>query len=223
MWLVKVKVTQSDSLQPHGLYNPWNSPGWNTGMGSLSFLQGIFPTQGLNPCLLYCRGILYKLSHQESPRILECVAYPFSNGSSWPRTWTGVSCIAGGFFTNWAIKEACDFWGKIKIATVAFALLPLGPLGLEKASCYLVKTFRKPPSKVHMIVTSASCGQPELSPPCFSVLGILQARILEWVAIFFSRGSSWPRIEPQFHELEADSLLSKSQRKPIKLTYQPLI
>ena len=45
---MKVKVTQSDSLQPHGLYNPWNSPGWNTGMGSLSFLQGIFPTQGLN-------------------------------------------------------------------------------------------------------------------------------------------------------------------------------
>ena len=213
----------SDSLQPHGLYNPWNSPGWNTGVGSLSFLQGIFPTQGLNPCLPYSRGILYKLSHQESPRILECVAYPFSNGSSWPRTWTGVSCIAGGFFTNWAIREACDFWGKIKIATVAFALLSLGPLGLEKASCYLVNTFRKPPRKVHMIVTSASCGQPKLSPPCFSVHGILQARILEWVAISFSRGSCWPRIEPQFHALEADSLLSKSQRKPLKLTYQPLI
>ena len=34
----------SDSLQPHGLYSPWNSPGWNTGVGSLSLLQGIFPT-----------------------------------------------------------------------------------------------------------------------------------------------------------------------------------
>ena len=32
----------SDSLQPHGLYNPWNSPGQNTAVGSLSLLQGIF-------------------------------------------------------------------------------------------------------------------------------------------------------------------------------------
>ena len=39
----------SDSLQPHGLYSPWNSPGQNTGVGSLSLLQGIFPSQGLNP------------------------------------------------------------------------------------------------------------------------------------------------------------------------------
>ena len=47
---VKAKVDQScDSLQPHGLYSPWNSPGQNTGVGSLSLLQGIFPTQGLNP------------------------------------------------------------------------------------------------------------------------------------------------------------------------------
>ena len=36
----------ADSLQPHGLYNPWNFPGQNTGVGSRSLLQGIFPTQG---------------------------------------------------------------------------------------------------------------------------------------------------------------------------------
>ena len=45
----------SDSLRPHGLYSPWNSPGQNTGVGSLSLLQRIFPTQGLNPGLLHCR------------------------------------------------------------------------------------------------------------------------------------------------------------------------
>ena len=39
-------------------------------------------------------------------RILEWVAFPFSRGSSWPWNQTGVSCIAGGFFTNWAIREA---------------------------------------------------------------------------------------------------------------------
>ena len=38
----------SDSLQPHGLYSSWNSPGQNTGVSSLSLLQGIFPTQGSN-------------------------------------------------------------------------------------------------------------------------------------------------------------------------------
>ena len=52
----------SDSLQPHGLYGPWNSPGQNTGVGSLSLLQGIFPTQALNPCLPHCRQIPYQLS-----------------------------------------------------------------------------------------------------------------------------------------------------------------
>ena len=54
----------SDSLQPHGLYSSWDSPGQNTGVGSLSLLQGIFPTQGLNPGLLNCRQILYQLSHK---------------------------------------------------------------------------------------------------------------------------------------------------------------
>ena len=45
-------------------------------------LQGIFPTQGLNPGLLHCRLILNQLSHKGNPRILEWVAYPFSSGSS---------------------------------------------------------------------------------------------------------------------------------------------
>ena len=92
----------SDSLRPQGLYSPWNSPGQNTGVGSLSLLQWIFPTQGSNPGLLYCRRILYQLSHKRSPRILEQVAYPVSSGSFQPRNWTRACCIAGGFFTNWA-------------------------------------------------------------------------------------------------------------------------
>ena len=54
----------SNYLPPHGLYSPWNSPGQNTGVGSLSLLQGIFPTQGSNPGLPHCRQILYQLSHQ---------------------------------------------------------------------------------------------------------------------------------------------------------------
>ena len=69
----------SDALQSHGLYSPWNSPGQNTGVCSLSPLKGIFPTQGLNPGLPHCRQILYQPSHKGSPRILEWVVYPFSS------------------------------------------------------------------------------------------------------------------------------------------------
>ena len=57
----------SDSLRPHGRYSPWNSQGQNTGVGSLSLLQGIFPNQESNRGLLHCRWILYSLSCQGSP------------------------------------------------------------------------------------------------------------------------------------------------------------
>ena len=138
-----VKVAQScPTLQPHGLYSPWHSPGQNTGVDSLSLLQGIFPTQGLNPGLPHYRQILYQVSLKGSPRILEWVkvkvkslsrvrlfatlwtvpgssvrgilqarilqwvAFSFSRGSSWPRDQTQVSCIASGFLTSWATREA---------------------------------------------------------------------------------------------------------------------
>ena len=90
----------ADSLPRHGLYSPWNSPDQNTGVGSLSLLQGIFPTQGLNSGLLHCRQILYQLSHKGSPRTPEWVAHPFSRESPRPRNQSRVSHIAGGFFTN---------------------------------------------------------------------------------------------------------------------------
>ena len=56
----------SDSLRVHGLYSPWNSQGQNTAVGSLSLLQGVFPTQGSNPGLPHYRQILYRLSHKEA-------------------------------------------------------------------------------------------------------------------------------------------------------------
>ena len=60
----------------------------NSGVGSLSLLQGIVLTQKSNQGLLHCRQILYQLSHKGSPR------------SSGPSNQTRVSCIADGFFTN---------------------------------------------------------------------------------------------------------------------------
>ena len=65
---MKVKVAQlCPTLRPHGLYSPWNSLGQNTGVGSYSLLQGIFPTQVSNPGLPHCRRILNQLSHQGNP------------------------------------------------------------------------------------------------------------------------------------------------------------
>ena len=113
MWLKERDVVDSEwkllslvwLFATHGLYSPWNSPGQNTGVGS-SLLQGIFWTQVTNPGLPHCGWTLYQLSYKESPRILEWVAYPLSRGSSRPRDPNGVSCIAGGFFTSWATREA---------------------------------------------------------------------------------------------------------------------
>ena len=108
----------SNSLRPHGLYSTWNSPGKNARVGSHSLLQGIFSPRdwtqvsrasshpGIEPSWTRIGGVLHQLSHQESPRILEWVAYPFSGGSSRPRNGTRVSCITGGLFTNWATREA---------------------------------------------------------------------------------------------------------------------
>ena len=61
----------SDFFRPQGQYSPWNSPGQNTGVGSLSLLQGIFPTQGSNPGHPHCRRILYQLSYKGSPTSLQ--------------------------------------------------------------------------------------------------------------------------------------------------------
>ena len=66
--------SESRSVVPNSLrrhvakfHSSWNSPGQNTGVGSCSLLQGIFPNQGLNPSLPHCRQIPYQLSHQGSP------------------------------------------------------------------------------------------------------------------------------------------------------------
>ena len=104
----EVKVSQSclTLCDPVDCIVHGDSPGQSTGEGSRSLLQGIFPTQGSNPGIPHCRRILYQLSHQGTPGILEWVAYPFSSGSSRPRNWTGASCIAGRFIPNWAMREA---------------------------------------------------------------------------------------------------------------------
>ena len=130
--------------------------GQNSGVGSLSLLQGIFPTQRSNPGLQHCRQILYHLSHQGIPWTLECLVYPFSRRSSQPRNQTGSPALT------------------------------VDSLPAELSG--------KPQSKsVSRSVVSDFLHPMDCSPPGPSVRGILQARILEWVAISFSRGSSQSR------------------------------
>ena len=81
-WLCAVCSVVFNSLRPYGLqptrlFCPQDSSGKNTGVGCHALLQGIFPTQGLNEGLSHCRQILYCLSHQGSPRILEWVTNLF--------------------------------------------------------------------------------------------------------------------------------------------------
>ena len=88
---------------------------------------------------------------------------PFSRGSSWPKDWTWVSHITGRFFTIWATRGAPILYMKVEVKV------------LVTQSCLML------------------CDSMDCSPPGSSVHGIFQAKILEWFAISFSRGSSWPR------------------------------
>ena len=79
-----------------------NSPGQNSGVGSLSLLQGIFPTQGSNIGLQHGRWILYQLSHQGSSDACGILIHPL--GSNW------VPCTARQILNHgptWGVPELC--------------------------------------------------------------------------------------------------------------------
>ena len=107
-WITQSCLTLCNPMDcsPPGSIVHRDSPGKNTGVGLPCPPPGDLPNQGSNPSLLCCRLILYYLSHQGSPWILEWVAYLFSRGSSQPRNWTRVFCIACRFSTSWATREA---------------------------------------------------------------------------------------------------------------------
>ena len=100
------RSVMSDSLRPRGIYSPWNSPGQNTGVGSLFLLQGIFPTQVLNSGLPHRRQILYHLSHLRSPRKWKALDKFGCQGLSWnelvltPVPWLGHLCAFPACFQS---------------------------------------------------------------------------------------------------------------------------
>ena len=121
-------------------------------------------------CPTLCDPLDYRVHGILQARILEWVAFPFSRGSSWPRDQTQVFHIAGGFFTSWATREA------------------------QKDTCTPIFIVKESESESEVAQSCPTLCYPMVcSLPGFSIHGILQARILEWVTISFSRGSSWPR------------------------------
>ena len=75
-----------DSLWPHGLYSPWNSPVQNTGVASCSLLQGSFPTQESNRGLLHCKWILYQLSYHKKCKynvVVQSLSHVWLFASPW--------------------------------------------------------------------------------------------------------------------------------------------
>ena len=106
----------SDSLWPHGLYNLRNSLGQNTGVGSHSLLQEIFPTQGSNLGLPHRRRILYQLGHKGSPRTQYMLAKKKKKKqpqtflpARWLRLWT-LTAGGMGLILGWGTKIPHAMW-----------------------------------------------------------------------------------------------------------------
>ena len=81
-----------------------DSPGYNTGVGCHSLLQGIFPIQGSNPVLLHCKQILFHLSHQGSPYL--CINIQYLSFSFWLTS----LCISGLLCSQFYIKFQSWFY-----------------------------------------------------------------------------------------------------------------
>ena len=116
-----------NSLWPHEPYSPWNFPRPEYWSGLPFPSPGDLPKPGIEPRSLAL--ILYQVSYKGSPRTLQWVVYPFSSRSSWPRNQTRISCITGGFFTNWAIREALiSGMPFLEVETNMDSELPYGPM-----------------------------------------------------------------------------------------------
>ena len=116
---VKVKLAQSCPSLQDSMDSPWNSPGQNAGVGSLSFLQGIFLTHGSNPSLPHCWADSLPAEPQGKPKNTGVVAISCSKESSWTRDRIRVSHLAGRLFTNWTTREAKK---KVKVAQLCLTL-----------------------------------------------------------------------------------------------------
>ena len=161
----------STTLSQHHLSGPWDFPGQNTGVGSPSLLQGIFPFQGSNLGLLHYRWILYQVSHQ------------------------GNHAGRGWYFKNKTNKDPAQ--GPCccccLVSKSCLTLCNLVDYSLPVSSVCGISQARVLERKWSCSVLSDSLWSHGMYLAASSVHGIFQAIVLEWIAISFSRGSFRPR------------------------------
>ena len=173
-------LTPCDTVDTRRLC-PWDFPGKNAGVGCLSLLQGIFPTQGLNPGLQHCRQILYCLSHQGSPVLLllllshfshvrlcatpetEAHQAPLSMGFSRQEHWSGLPCPLPGDLPDPGIEA--------RSPTLQADALPSEPPGkpdlpLEKPVCRSGATVRTGHGTTDWFQTGKRVRQGCILSPC---------------------------------------------------------
>ena len=198
-------------LYPTRLLCPWDSPGNNTGVGCLVLLQGVFPTQGLNPCLLrllHYRWILYCCATGESP-LKEMY---FRTLISAP-----IQCISILMLLAQQsyLEDSAVLWASGIVNAIACLALSLEKhlkkfvrgccVGQKERHCDLWFPGRRMGGTDSEGVWDQTCGclvtkscltlggRMDCSPLGSLVHSVLQARMLEWVAISLSKGSSQPR------------------------------
>ena len=137
----------SNYLQPHRLYSPWNSPGQNARVGSLSLLQGLFPTQGSNPGLPQCRRILSWLSHKGSPNPIATIQrtelkvafQSFAVGVHWHISVLGMDYKCRTKYLSLQVASGCEHPGGVvggAVCRVSSASMPCGLLGRKPEESY---------------------------------------------------------------------------------------
>ena len=94
-------------------------------------------------------------------------------------------------------------------------LLPVPPRKALKKTLHKDNSYTFSSSEVKSLSHARLCNPMDCSPSGSSVHGILQARILEWIAVSFSRGFSQPKDRTQVSALQADALTSEPPRKPV--------
>ena len=109
----------SDSLQPHWLYSPWNYPGQNTGVCSLFPSPGDVPNPWIELRSPAQQADSFPAESRGKPKNTGVGSLSFSMGSSWPKNRTRVSCIADGFCTSWATREAHKLLKELKWDTLS--------------------------------------------------------------------------------------------------------
>ena len=102
-----------DSLQPQGLYSPWNFPGQKTGVESHYLLQGTSQPRDQTQVSCIVGRLFSSWATREAQEILVWGAYPFSSGSSLPRNQTRVSCIAGSWATCSITGTRKEYWSGV--------------------------------------------------------------------------------------------------------------